>query len=343
MTPPTAATPPTPATPGRRTPPETATARLSRLLTMVPWLLAHQGVELPVAARELGVSEDQLVADLELLFLCGLPGGMPDDLIEASWEDGHVVVGNADHLARPLRLTVDEALTLMVGLRALETTPGIAEHDAVARALAKLEEATGSVGEASGRLRVSMDDGSQESTLAAARDALARHRRVHLRYLVPGRDEVSERDVDPMRVVGIDAKWYLEGWCHLAEDVRLFRLDRVEHLEVLDEDGTPPPQAVPRDLGAAAFTPREDDLEVVVEVDRSGAWVADYYPTEEVLELGEGRRRITLRVGDPSWVRRLAWRMGGHVVVLAPDDLRAAVASGADEALAAYAAADPAP
>lgn len=335
--------PATPATPGRRTAPETATARLSRLLTMVPWLLAHQGVELEVAARELGVTPDQLVADLELLFLCGLPGGMPDDLIEASWEDGHVVVGNADHLARPLRLTVDEALTLMVGLRALETTPGIAEHDAVARALAKLEEATGAVGEASGRLRVSMDDGSRESTLSAARDALARHRRVHLRYLVPGRDEVSERDVDPMRVVGIDAKWYLEGWCHLAEDVRLFRLDRVERLDVLDVDGTPPPQAVPRDLGAAAFTPHDDDLEVVVEVDRSGAWVADYYPTEEVVELGEGRRRVTLRVGDPSWVRRLAWRMGGHVVVLAPDDLRASVASGADEALAAYAALDPAP
>ncbi|MDQ2755236.1 MAG: WYL domain-containing protein [Actinomycetota bacterium] len=320
---------------------ESATARLSRLLTMVPWLLVRPGVDLEVAAAEFGVTPAQLVADLELLFLCGLPGGMPDDLIEADWEDGRVYLGNAEHIARPLRLTVDEALTLMVGLRALASTPGIAAHESVARALARLEEATGAVGEASARVHVSMDDGARESTLADARTAVSTHRRVHLRYLVPGRDEVSERDVDPMRVVSLDAKWYLEGWCHLAEDVRLFRLDRVEHLEVLPLDGTPPPQAQPRDLGAAVFTPHADDLEVVVETDRSGAWVADYYPTESVVELGEGRRRITLRVADPAWVRRLAWRMGGHVTVLSPPDLRASVAAGADAALTAYAESSP--
>ena len=81
--------------------------------------------------------------------------------------------------------------------------------------------------------------------------------------------------------------------------------------------------------------------EVVVETDRSGAWVADYYPTESVVELGEGRRRITLLVADPSWVRRLAWRMGGHVTVLSPPHLRSSVAAGADEALAAYAVSSP--
>ncbi|MEP6800238.1 MAG: WYL domain-containing protein, partial [Lapillicoccus sp.] len=184
-------------TPARRPPPESATNRLSRLLTMVPWLLTHQGVEVSVAAAEFGVTDDQLVADLGLLFLCGTPGGMPDDLIEADWEDGRVYLGNAEHIARPLRLTVDEALSLMVGLRALASTPGIAEHEPVARALSKLEEATGAVGAASTRVQVSIDDGAQASTLAAARRAVRDHRRVHLRYLVPARDEVSERDVDP--------------------------------------------------------------------------------------------------------------------------------------------------
>jgi proteasome accessory factor C len=53
-----------------------------------------------------------------------------------------------------------------------------------------------------------------------------------------------------MRVINFDAHWYLEGWCHRAEDVRLFRLDRVESLTVLDQDGTPPATAQPRDLDA---------------------------------------------------------------------------------------------
>lgn len=321
----------------RRPTAESATTRLSRLLTMVPWLLNHQGVDIDEAAAEFAVSRDQLVSDLQLLFLCGTPGGMPDDLIEADWEDGRVYLGNAEHIARPLRLTVDEALTLMVGLRALASTPGIAEHEAVARALTKLEEATGAVGAASARVQVSIDDGAQESTLKGARDALRDHRRVHLAYLVPGRDEVSERDVDPMRVLSLDAHWYLEGWCHTAEDVRLFRVDRIQSLEVLDTDGTAPPQARPRDLTGAAFTPHDGDIEVVVETDRSGAWVVDYYPTESVSDLPEGGRRVTLRVSDPSWVRRMAWRMGGHLTVVSPEDLAASVTHGAQAALAAYA------
>ena len=323
-----------------RPPQESATNRLSRLLTMVPWLLTHQGVEVAVAAKEFGVTDEQLVADLGLLFLCGTPGGMPDDLIEADWEDGRVFIGNADLIARPLRLTVDEALSLMVGLRALASTPGIAEHEPVDRALSKLEDATGAIGAASTRVQVSIDDDAQESTLADARRAVRERKRVHLRYLVPARDEVSERDVDPMRVVSLDAKWYLEGWCHRAEDVRLFRVDRIDRIEVLGADGTPPTQALPRDLGGAAFTAHESDLEVVLDTDRSGAWIVDYYPTESVQDLPDGGRRVTLRVSDPAWVRRLVWRMGGHIVVRSPSSLRDEVGSGAARALAAYAGDD---
>ena len=65
---------------------ETATARLARLLTMVPWLVNRQGIDVQQAADDLGVSVDQLEADLNLLFLCGY-GQMPDELIEADWEE----------------------------------------------------------------------------------------------------------------------------------------------------------------------------------------------------------------------------------------------------------------
>ncbi|MFP5347063.1 MAG: WYL domain-containing protein, partial [Actinomycetes bacterium] len=96
----------------RKQPPNAAD-RLSRLLAMVPYLTARQGVPLADAARHFGLTEDELVADLELLFVCGRPGHMPDDLIEADWESGHVYVGNADDIARPLRLGLDEAVALL--------------------------------------------------------------------------------------------------------------------------------------------------------------------------------------------------------------------------------------
>jgi predicted DNA-binding transcriptional regulator YafY len=316
--------------------PESASARLSRLLALVPWLLGHQGVALDVAAHQFGITPAQLESDLLLLFVCGTPGHLPDDLIEADWEDGRVYVGNADAIARPLRLTIDEAVTLMVGLRALAATPGIAERDAVVGALAKLEAATGEAAGVAARVHVTLDDGAQEALVARLRGALEDTRRLRLRYQSAGRDEVTEREVDPMRLVNLEAHWYLEGWCHRAEDVRLFRLDRIVGLEVLDVPGVPPEQARGRDLAGAAYLPGAGDALVELVTEREAAWVADYYPVESVDELGEGRRLVRLRAADTGWVVRLAWRLGGLVTVREPVALATAVREGAAAAVAAY-------
>jgi proteasome accessory factor C len=318
--------------------PESATNRLSRLLTMVPWLLNRQGVEIGEAAREFDVTPEQVEADLALLFLCGTPGGYHGDLIEAEWESGRVFLGNADTIKRPLRLGVDEALALIVGLRALAAVPGIGERDAVVRALAKLEAATGSASPGSSRVQVVIDEGAGKEALALAQQALTARRRVHLRYLVPGRDESTERDVDPMRVINFDAHWYLEGWCHRAEDVRLFRVDRIESLMILDQDGTPPATAEPRDLDSGVFTPHADDQLVRVALGPGAAWVSEYYPTESVEPVEGGGAVISLRTADTAWLRRLMWRLGSQATVLEPAELALAVRQGARAALDGYAA-----
>ncbi|MDQ1482778.1 MAG: proteasome accessory factor [Actinomycetota bacterium] len=323
-------------------PSESATIRLSRLLTMVPWLLNRQGVEIQEAAREFDVTPAQVEADLALLFLCGTPGGYHGDLIEAEWESGRVFLGNADTINRPLRLGVNEALTLIVGLRALAAVPGIGERDAVVRALAKLEAATGSASAGTSRIQVLIDEGASAQTLSVAQQALADHRRVHLRYLVPGRDESTERDVDPMRLINFDAQWYLEGWCHRAEGVRLFRLDRIEALSVLDEDGAPPAAAEPRDLDAGVFTPGAKDQLVKLELGPGAVWVSDYYPTESVEPTSGGGAVVTLRTADTAWLRRLMWRLGSQATVLEPAELAREVRRGARAALEAYEGSTPA-
>ena len=318
---------------------ESATSRLLRLLTMVPWLLKRQGVEIAQVAREFGVTPAQVEADLALLFLCGTPGGYHGDLIEAEWDSGRVFLGNADTIKRPLRLGVDEALALIVGLRALAAVPGIGDRDAVVRALAKLEAATGSASTGASRIQVVIDEGTSKEALALAQLALTAHRCVHLRYLVPGRDESTERDVDPMRVINFDAQWYLEGWCHRAEDVRLFRLDRIESLTILEVDGTPPAEAQPRDLDSGVFTPRADDQLVRLALAPGAAWVSDYYPTESVEPTQGGGAVVSLRTADTAWLRRLMWRLGSQARVLEPADLAFEVQRGARAALDAYAAA----
>jgi proteasome accessory factor C len=295
-----------------------ATERLSRLLALVPYLVSRQGIPLSEAAAEFDITEAQLVKDLELLFVCGTPGHLPDDLIDVDWDDGTVYLSNADPIARPLRLAVDEALALLVGLRALADVPGLHDREVLERTLLKLEAAAGEAAAPSTQVRVEVE---ARGPLAEVRRALETGRRVHLTYFVPARDETTERDVDPMRVLLVDGRWYLEG---------------VDALTVLDLPAEVPAAAAERDLSEGLFRPTPDDTLVTLELAPPAHWVADYYPVEDVVEVGDDLLLVRLRVADDAWLRQLALRLGGALRVLDPAALADEVASAARMALEAY-------
>ena len=100
----------------------------------------------------------------------------------------------------------------------------------------------------------------------------------------------------------VDGLWYLEGWCHRAEEVRLFRVDRIEGLTVLDVAAEP--RRVPeRDLREGLFRPSPEDTVVTLELDPGARWVVDYYPVEDVQELASGQLLVRLRAADDRWLR----------------------------------------
>ena len=313
----------------------TPLGHLPRLLALVPYLLARPGVRLAEVAQVFGITEDRLRKDLNLLWVCGLPGHGPGDLIDVEFEGDTVTLTEPAGVTRPLRLTVDEALALIVALRALAETPGLDERDAVDRALAKVEQAAGAAAGAADRVEVSVE--GEQQVLPVVRAALEQRRRLHLRYHVPGRDETTERDVDPMRLLLVEGRSYLEAWCRRVDGVRLFRLDRVAEVTVLDEPSEPPAGVQPRDLSQGLFRPGPDDLLVTLALRPSAAWVADYHPCESVVESADGSLVVRLRARDTSWVRRLALRLGEQGRVLSPDSLAEQVREDASRALEAYA------
>jgi proteasome accessory factor C len=308
--------------------------RLPRLLALVPYLQAHQGIATADAAADFGITEDQLRRDLRLLWMCGLPGHGPGDLIDLSFEGDTVSVIFDAGMSRPLRLTAEEALALVVALRTLAETPGLADGDAVQRALAKVEAAAGGAVDDT-TVAVQLD--RAERLLPALRRALDEGRALRLRYYTATRDETTERIVDPLRVFELDGHSYLEAWCRSAEGVRVFRADRIEHLEQLDEPSRPPAGVQLRDLNEGLFQPASEHLLAVLRLSPPYFWVADYYPTEEVLE-DDGRLQVSLRVADPAWVRSLVLGSSGQVEVLSPGWLGESIRADAAAALAAYAA-----
>ncbi|MDP4507870.1 helix-turn-helix transcriptional regulator [Nonomuraea turcica] len=314
--------------------------RLPRLLALVPYLMSHPGAQVGEVAAVFGLSEKQLIDDLQLVWMCGLPGHTPGDLIDVSWDGGEIIIDNADTIARPLRLGIDEASALLVALRMLAATPELAEvqagSDALPRVMAKLERAAGE-GAATVSSQVAVDVDATPDALPRVREGLKRGRRLSLRYYVPGRDEVTPREVDPTRVVVVDGRAYLEGWCYRAEAMRLFRLDRMLGVDVLDVPADPPEEAEPIDVTQGVFRPSPTDELVELEVSAAGRWVAEYYPCEQVTELGEGRLRVALRARDEDWILKLALRLGDTGRVVSPPRMAETVHREAERALALYA------
>ncbi len=313
-----------------------AVDQLARILALVPWLAARPGVSKAEAARQFDISVRQLDADLGLAVCAEIPG-QPQWCLDIQYlDEDDVTVLDPQHADRPLRFDVREAVALVVGLRTLAAAPVLAGSDAVSGALAKLEAALGdAVGVIAGPTPPA-DQGVADTV----REALHSGHQLRISYWTPARDAVSQRTVDPLRVVVAAPGSYLQAYDRGIGQVRTFRLDRILQAAALDVrvGPPPPPDELPEipEPGLGAFPAGADDLVVVLEVEPGLRWLAEYYPLESVADLPDGRQRVVLRTPDPRWAARLVLRLGGRARVVAPAELAAAVRDEAAATLAQY-------
>jgi proteasome accessory factor C len=316
--------------------------QVARLLALVPYIQARREVPLEQAAADFGVGPDQIAKDLNVLWFCGLPGLEMGDLIDVDMEalegEGVIRVSNADYLSRPLRLDSSEASALIVALRALREGSTDDVRPIVDRTLGKLEAAAGDGAAVAAQVQIRIPE--QQRRVDELRDRLSaaveQQRQVRLDYYVPTRDESTARVVDPLRVVSADGNTYLDAYCHLAEDQRLFRLDRISSAEVLDVPVDRHTDVTPRDLAAGIFQASGEELLVTLRLHRSARWVAEYYPVERSRNERGGGLTVWLRIGDPALVTQLMLRLGGAAELLEPADLGEQVRAIAARALSNY-------
>jgi proteasome accessory factor C len=306
--------------------------RLVRLLNMVPYFQANPRVTRDQAAAALGVSRKQLDADLDQLWLCGLPGYGPGDLIDFDFTGDTIEVTFAAGVDHPLRLTSTEATGILVALRALLDVPGMVDPQAARSAIAKIESAAGAVG---GSEPASTDEPESESA-AAAREAVQTGRALSLEYHSASHDTVSSRVVDPIRVVLVGDHSYLEAWCRSAEGVRLFRFDRIVAARVLDEPSTPPAPAVQAGPDTALFDADPSLPSATLLIDPSAGWMFDYYPLRVLTELPGGACEAAMTYASDEWMARFVLGFGSAVRVLKPRALADKVRETAEAAVRAY-------
>ena len=292
------------------TSPRTA-KRLNRILAMLPWVIANPGASVDKVCERFDYTRAELAADLDLVFVCGLPGYGPGDLMVAYIDEDEVVVELADYFANPVRLTPPEALSLLAAGMALLST-GQAPA-ALQSAVTKLQTAV--LGTDQENLVVDL---MEPPFVADLRDAAARRVMTTIVHTALASGETSTREVEPWVVFTTMGNWYLRAHCRMAGAERVFRIDRIQSIKISEETFTAPYVEPVAEIG---YTPGAEDVRAVIRLGQPARWVADYYPVETVSDDNEG---LTVRFSssDASVVARLLLRLGSTAELVDGSEVR---------------------
>ena len=275
-------------------------SRLSRILALIPYVLDRDGADVSEIIERFGYDEATLGRDLNTIFVCGLPGYGPGDLMEAFIDGEEVIIDEADFFAKAPRLTPAEALGLLASgmtvIGAGESSPELRS------AVEKLTHVL--LPDAESTLAVELLDESEN--LGVLKDAAAHHHPVRIVYRSVSREETTERVVEPWSVFAALGRWYVTSHCRLVDGQRTFRIDRIKDLEVLGEVFEPPDEIPSPEVG---YHPGEGDISCVIDLTRAARWVLEYYPVE-VVEEDPDRTRIAFHSADAELPARLLLRLG---------------------------------
>ncbi len=295
------------------------TLRLTRILSVLPWIIQHDGAKTQDVVDRFGyTSTAELVKDLHIAFVTGLPGYGPGDLIDVDVFEDEVFVDAADYFSKPLRLTPAEALGLLAAgmtLIASDQAP-----DALRSAVNKLAAAV-----APDYADLVHFDVPTPEAVGTLRGAIVDRSVVRLGYVGIASNERTIRDVEGRNVFFNLGNWYLSGFCRFADAPRVFRVDRIDGIEILDDRYDLPDMPAQTTI---QYQPNEADERVSFTLEASAAWVGEYYPVD-VVDLDDGRLRITMSVAEPLVAARLLLQLGpavsdieGDVITCALADLR---------------------
>ena len=311
--------------------PRSSEDRVSGLLRMLPWLMKQERVSVAKMAKQFSMSESDLIEDIEMASMCGVPPYTPFELTDIYIDEGYIFVGLNKRFERSLELTSSEAFGLNLMAAAAKELPGFTRGKDLKSAVKKLRKVLGD--------DVVDVDIESPTFLPVVTEAASSGQRLRMTYWTPARNEESERTIT-VRTVFVDrGHWYIRADDDASNDSRHFRVDRIRSVTPLDE-------FVPVSLSTAQvpawFADASGSQIVTAQVAASAAWVVETYPCTVREERADGSYLIDIVSNCEHWLGRLLLRAGGAITVVAPIEMASVQARTANAVLARYGANNPA-
>jgi proteasome accessory factor C len=284
----------------KATPSQTA----ARLLDLVPFIYTHQGIEIAELAKHFGISQSELMANLNSLWMCG---ESRFDLVELDFESGFVHIRNAEAINLVRSLSIQEIIAILFGLDLLQDEIRQDRPDL----LMQLTEIRTLLG---GNVQplVTASTTIEGSLLRTIDDAISRRKKLLLTYHSISDDLISKRVVQPIERSFVDGHEFLRAYCESADALRTFRLDRVLSVSEIDVPAAP------------KSTHNSSTQRLSVKVRIHGGIRAALETLGDASEIGDGQYELS--IFNPSWLIREVMAAGGSIEVLEPQELRQEIA-----------------
>ena len=315
---------------GRRRGPRGAADRVSGLLVMLPWLMERKRVKLADMAEQFKMSESELMDDLMMAAVCGVPPYSPDALIDVFIDEDEVVAEVPLLFSRPLRLNTAEVFALTSMGKAALQLPGTSESGPLATALAKLRRLLPSAQD-----HVAIDL-APVRYVDAITEAVESGQQLLITYFSPVRAKRTERVITPRKVFEDGGHWYVAADDDATGEQRVFRIDRIEALEHTSSFSPTAEKVAAGDSGDESEWFGESLQRVTLRVQPKARWVVESYPYISRTKNQDGSVDITMAVSSEHWLGRLLLRAGTSVTVLEPVGFRDVAKRTASEVLRRY-------
>lgn len=292
--------------------------RTARLLDLVPFLNTHQGIALKELAAHFDVTPTQMSADLMTLWMCGLPGYTPLELMDLEFESGYVTIKNATTLAKPRTITFQEGVALLLGLDLVASSIPEDRTDLLTSVESLRQRLTKMLGVP---IKLSVVAAASGTVSAAISQAVQENSGLEIRYHSLYKDQVSERTVMPIDLFDTNGHQYMRAYCFTANDYREFRVDRIEKATAT---------AVPAQISTQGADQEKINFAITAKIlsrDVAERFAITDMPLEATIELSSYSRQ---------WIERSVMASGGAVVLNLPLDIRSEVAKKAQLMLNRY-------
>lgn len=299
---------------------ESAVQRVARALDLVPYVSEHPGIEIAELAKRFNISEKQIIQDLELIFLCGLPGYTPYELIDLTYEDGVVTIIEPQLLDKPRKFSETEGVVITLGLNLIrDSTADLSAIEAIERLLDKLSRIF------KAPVQATIADHVKPFLYDEIVRAIKSGVFIQFNYQSLSDDSLSYRKVKPVQISVKKGFYYLLAIEGNSQEERTFRIDQMVNLKITNDDKAED-QKVLKNKESFVFSLRTSDR-----------FITEKYREifSEVSSVGD---TFTIRgeVSNLQWLQRWLLSNSPAVEISSPDSVRKAIRDRAQATLNLY-------